>query len=860
MCPLRMYQLRAIAAASAALLGQGAFAQAAESTVIVLGKRASMMSAQEIKRDSIDIVDTVVADEIHKLPDLSVTDALQRITGVQIARDRGEGAAVAVRGLVQMETLLNGREVFTAGNGRTLDFADIPAEMVSSIQVYKTASAERIEGGVGGTIDLRTRRPFDFKGREIVGSARVIHGDLIKGSRSQWSVLASDRWSSASSGQFGALLNLMHQNRGWREDQKSVSAPVTRADLIPGRKVVAPGGSSETTSLGRRERDAASLVLQWRPSNALELYGDASYARFRTFQDSYQINLSATPTFVAGSAETFPGSDDIARVTWTNAPVSVLSFARDTVDRSSQLGAGARWRPNADLAVKADVSHSASFNSLFFSGPFMATSAATFSQDLSTKVPGSSVTGTDLLNPANFRYTGVGYRTLPFHGTLSTAQVDADYQLGDHFFNSVQTGLRHARRGARNTPGLIFADASISLPAVNGPAGAIQATPIGDFFGSEGVASATPYLVANLAGARDAVALRSSFGITTPIPLAAGPLSLWEIAETTEAAYVVGSFKAHRWPLDGNAGVRMVRTREAVSGSRTAPPGTPGVVPLSIDSSYTDYLPNLNLRYHVRDGLLVRAAASKTVTRPNFNQLSPSLVLVRNPITPANNEGSSGNPALRPVRSDNLDLALEHYAQGGTAMTMTAFWKRVDGFVSNVSNPETYEGVTYQVSRPQNTSGARIKGLEFGYQRFFDFLPGRWRGLGLQANYTYIDSATPNSALGTLPLQNLSKNSANVIGIYELERISARVAWNWRSKFLSGVTNVVGVGTLPLYTGDYAWLDASLSYRLNRHVTLALEGSNLLRTVRKAYYGVETRPQSAWLNDRQIGATMSVKF
>ena len=194
--------------------------------ILVVGKRASLASAQEIKRDKMEIVDSVVADDINKLPDINVTDALSRITGVQILRDRGEGAGVAIRGLTQMETLLNGREVFTAGSGRTLDFADIPSEMLAGIDVYKTSSANHIEGGVGGTIDLRTHRPFDFKGRQLLGSARVIHGDLVDKEEPQFSTLLSDRWQTESFGEFGALVNFAYQRRAWREDQKSAGNPV----------------------------------------------------------------------------------------------------------------------------------------------------------------------------------------------------------------------------------------------------------------------------------------------------------------------------------------------------------------------------------------------------------------------------------------------------------------------------------------------------------------------------------------------------------------------------------------------------------------------------------------------------------
>ena len=165
------------------------------------------------------------------------------------------------------------------------------------------------------------------------------------------------------------------------------------------------------------------------------------------------------------------------------------------------------------------------------------------------------------------------------------------------------------------------------------------------------------------------------------------------------------------------------------------------------------------------------------------------------------------------------------------------------------------------MSRPQNANIADIKGVEVGYQQFYDFLPGWLSGLGLQANYTYVDSETLDSTLGEkVPLQNLSKNSVNLIGMYEKGRVSARLAYNWRDKFLSGVTNVVGVGALPIYTKAYGWLDASLAYRYSDKVTFALEGLNLLRTVRTSYYGVETRPQSSWANDLQLGASVTVRF
>lgn len=826
--------------------------------VKVIGKRASLISAQEIKQDKLEIVDSVVAEDINKLPDINVTDALSRVTGVQILRDRGEGAGVAIRGLTQMETLLNGREVFTAGAGRNLDFTDLPSELLAGIDVYKTSSAHQIEGGVGGTIDLRTRRPFDFQGRQIVGSARGIYGDLVDSQEPQVSTLLSNRWQTERFGEFGALIDFAYQRRAWREDQKSTGNPMARTNIIPGQTVIVPNGTTETSSLGHRERTSGQLVLQWRPSDRLELYAEGSYTQFKTLQDSYQINATPSSSFVAGSPRLFAGTNDLQSISWTNAPVSILSFARDTVDRTQQGAFGGSWSQDA-LKIKADLSYTKSYNSLFYSGPVFKGTAATFSQDLSNTIPATSIGGTDLLNPANFQYASMAYRTLPFRGDLSTAQLDGDYQLSKGFIKSVSAGFRYAKRSAGNAPGLIFADAPITgISAADRP-GAVMSNPAEDFLAGNG-SSIGRYMVGNLSTARDAVGLRNAFGITKPIPAAGDPLGVWGVSEETQAGYLMSQFEAKSFPLDGNLGLRAVSTLESVDGSQSVPGGN-RVLPIHINSSDLDFLPSINLRYKLTQSLYLRSSASKTITRQNFDQLSPSLTLIPNTVNPSLNQGRAGNPQLKPIRSNNLDLAVEKYFNSNTSVYITGFFKQVDGFVTTVSNPEVHNGLTYQVSRPQNGATADIQGFEVGYQQFYDFLPDWLKGIGMQANYTYVDSETPSSILGqTVPLQNLSKHSYNLIGLYEKGPVSARIAYNWRDTFLSGVTNIVGIGALPIYTQGYGWLDASVGYRINDHVSCSIDGINLLSTLRSSYYGVETRPQSVWLNDRQIGASMTIRF
>lgn len=827
---------------------------------VVTGVRASLKSALEQKRDKIEITDSIVSDDVNKLPDLNVTEALQRISGIQITRDRGEGGTVAIRGLTQMETLLNGREVFTAGGGRGLNFQDVAAELISGIDVYKTSSAHQIEGGLGGTVDVRTRRPFDFPGLEVAGSARLVQSDLVDSTKPQFSVLASDRFKT-SAGEIGALVNLTYQERAWREDNVSIGNPVSRTDLISGQTVAAPNGVYYNTSAGSRKRTGVSAVVQWRPSADLELYAEANYAKFKTIQDTYGLSIGTSTTPVAGSASLFSGTNDVKAVSYTNVPFTVLAFARDTEDKNQQFAVGGKWIHDA-LTLRADLSYTDSSNTLWFNGINTTSTAPSFTQNLASHPAGNTISGVDLSSPSAYNYTTVAYRVLPFDGDLKAAKLDADYALKNEFLRSIQAGLRFARRGASNAPGLIFGDVGLTNRPVSANPALTRPIPWTDFFPhDQGTPMFRNYLVGNLQSARNPQLLRDSFNITTPLPTTGNPLSVWDINEDTASAHVMANYKfIAGLPIDGNAGIRYVETKENVSGHQSVP-ATGAVAPIDIHTRYHDVLPSFNGRITLMEGLYLRLAASKTLTRPDFSQLSPSLTLIPNPTNPLQNTGGAGNPALKPIRGKNYDLSLEKYFSETGSVYVAVFHKRVEGFPTTVSSPETYDGVTYQVSRPQNGAGAKIKGYEVGYQQFFDFLPGALKGFGAQLNYTYVDSETPSSVAGlTTPLQNLSKNSYNVVLMYEQKKLTARVAYNWRDKFFTGISNIVGIGPIPNYNKSYGWLDASVSYQITDKVRFALEGSNLTRTMRETYYGVETRPSNSWINDLQVMATVTVRL
>ena len=242
----------------------------ASQEVVVTGVRASIQSAESIKRNSDNIVDSIVAEDIGKFPDNSLADSLQRITGVQVFRNAGETEQVVVRGLPNVISTLNGREIFSAA-GRTFSFQNLPAEAVARVDVYKTNTADLIEGGIAGTINTDLHRPLDFKGFEIAGSFREIHSEIAEHNDPIGSLLISDRWHT-SIGDFGALLDVSYQKQHYDEPAAfdDVRNPVT----FNGQTFLAPNVVGDVYNVGRRERPQANFSLQWKPNSELEFYVD----------------------------------------------------------------------------------------------------------------------------------------------------------------------------------------------------------------------------------------------------------------------------------------------------------------------------------------------------------------------------------------------------------------------------------------------------------------------------------------------------------------------------------------------------------------------------------------------------------
>lgn len=862
-------------------------------TIVVTGVRASLQSAANIKRNAAQIVDSIVAEDIGKLPDHNIADALQRISGIQIQRNYGEGSSAAIRGLTQVRTELNGRDIFTAGSSSgvpgTLSLEDVPSELLAGIDVYKNPSSDLIENQLAGTINLRTRKPFDFKGFKFSATASGTYYDLAHTSKPSFSGMISDRWDT-DIGEIGLLVSMSYQKTAFRQDTISTepyyTLDPTNAD--DAATAAALGRTGKTTSLphgagigevyGDRARFGTDISLQWRPSSTLELTGEIFRNDYKFRFDDYSLfaytsGSSITPQ--PGAAFTYAPNGDFVSGTFSNLPIGANTSLDTRHSRTTDYSLNAKWQPTARLKVTGDFQLVAARTDDLRSIVGLSGTATTLTQDLSGNLPSIQIGTTAGLTNASTFSNGYYLDDLNYStATEKSGRLDAEYKFDAGFIKSIKGGLRYA--GQNN----VSNDTGYRYTGLTGSPTDLETVDLSNFF----------HGAANLFGnslfysrstIQDYNATRAELGINS-LP-AYSPYGLNGENVKTYAAYVTTYFAADqlRFPVDGNIGVRVVNTSESVFGSYqqtnlitnsdgTQSTGATTYSPTTYHTSYTSVLPSLNLRMHLNDKLQLRFAASKNISRPTFDQLNPNLSITEPGTLQITQEHDTtgGNPYLKPMKSTNLDASLEWYFSHTGSLTGAVFYKHISNYVQtgiSARNVTFDDGVTatYQVTSYSNVGSANVKGAEIAYQQFFDFLPGPFSGLGMQVNFTFVDSSAPGPAISgpsiQVPLELLSKYNYNLVGMYEKGKISARVAYNWRSSYLV-TTSGNGTGNLPIFDKPYGQLDASISYNVNSHLSVTVNAVNLANSLRQTYAGIETRPRDSTINDRQISGIVKLNF
>ncbi len=860
--------------------------------IVVTGIRASLQSAQTIKRDSVAIVDALVAEDIGKFPDNNASEALARVTGVQVGRYRDEANGVLIRGLPNVQTTLQNRDIFTA-DGRAVALQDFPAQALSKVEVFKATTATNIEGGIAGLVNIGLRRPFDFKGFELAGAIRGTYNDESRKYDPIGSVLVSNRWDTGI-GEIGALLNFSYtQSRylnsiryqGFQDyllpDQQVLPASV-------GRQFTYPQDIGLFYARGIRKRPSLNGSLQWRPNDNLEVYVDGLWQAYRNKRgdDFFGIPLQAgSPTLrdlVLTADGKTPASFN-AQLGIVNGPSKQVGVEKtDTY----QGAVGAKYTAG-NAVFTTDLAYTKSIvDNVYYS--FDTQLIRPIAVDVGLNVEGSvdfTPTGLDFNDPASYNFRGFYDQRNRATGEQIQWQGNMVLDTGSELFPEFQIGLRYANRDASARSGdryAAFPQLGIPIAQVPGvdEGGVIRA----GFRGSDTQQFRRYYSISadgvlnNITGIRDFVRaglVRSGADAGTIATWAPGvpdynAVNAFSANEVTYAGYTQLKFagEALGIKVDGVIGTRIVITDNTLDGTSAQNITTNGVpstvfVPVQANNRYVDVLPNINLTFHLTDKLQFRATRTEALSRPGFNQINPALTIQQGTIGGIiSYTGSGGNPNLQPIRSDNYDASLEYYFSRTGSVSVAGFYRKINGFISSFGTQEinpTFGPIL--VYRPQNAGSGQIKGIEAAFTTFFDFLPGFLSGFGIQANGTYIDGSqslppVPGLTRTTGSLPGVSKWSYNVIGLYEAGPASVRLAYNHRSANVDSYT-APGVFATA-YSAPVGRLDLSASYDFTPNATITVDATNLLKQPYKSYVEAPAYPRDVRYEGRifSIGARL----
>ena len=902
------------AAVSALALGmgaQGAFAQDTapaaapapagdETVVIVRGIRASTTKSLAIKRRSTQVVDSIVAEDIGKLPDNNVVDALQRVAGVQVTgRSGGEATAISIRGMPDITTTWNGRNIFTA-SGRQFALQDIPANLVRQLDVYKTRAADQIETGIAGQVDVATLRPFDFKGPEISVAAREIYLDPAKTFNPNVSVLLSNRWSTGM-GDVGALVNVSYARTKYSDQSVTAGALVpfaTESNLppgftrlqriftdgttpwVPGQYAGLPSAEGSTMNFGGtqypyylardavfqnelkgdRERPAVNVALQWQPNE------DAVYT-FEAFYDGYKNTTfnNLFFTFVdwwgnPGPVTLYPGTN----IMKTRVVNDVYGFnSGDTTIAATDsyvYALNGKWNIGEKLHVVGDL---AIQNSVFRS-QFLAMRTDRVAHQVHVDFnAGDGLTsfGFDntaaLTDPSAWNVAQFYDNANRNSGGAVTGTLDAKYDADWGPVRTVSFGYRYDDRKASEANST--QSSFLGRPLSTLPEGLQYYNK--DFFAGRSDVP-TEWVVANGYYIADHVDEIRSLYHSVDGAFSATKLPLFQtfsIKEVTTSAYVQADLENELFGrrLRSEFGVRYVSVDTDMTFWAKEPSSvdpTKTIVKVSHASkSVSKALPSMTLRYDLTDDVLLRFNYGETLRRPNFNDLNPNLALAGDITNVGIGGGSGGNPDLRATHSKNFDLTAEWYFARGSAVYGTVFRREIDGlvvpFFYTVHLPDADPSLNahdFRISAPVNASDGVLTGSELGITYFPTDLPGILDGFGVQASLTTLDS-TQNVPTEGLDAQHITKSidtsffgvstlSYNATLAYERGPIGARLSYVWRKNFLDHNEASIFANPLGVWKRPEKSLDFQINYDINDHMAVSLDATNLTNELSQTYY------------------------
>ncbi|WP_338762466.1 TonB-dependent receptor [Massilia sp. METH4] len=886
--------------------GSGASVQGGPiATVEVTGIRRSIRSAEQIKRDAAQVVDSINAEDIGKFPDRAAGDALQRIAGVQVGRDRGETSTVTIRGLPDVLTSLDGNDIFT-GRGRRLQYQDLPVQSIAGLDVYKSATADQPEGGMAGAVNIRLRAPFDTKGRTMTAylenRRQQINGSTAAETRNSpgGGALYSNRWNSGA-GEMGVLFDVAYNKERWgypvqwvdRPDRIFSVSPDGTAVRLNDDQPLAPlnpgdrlGNLPQVGGIyngGDRERFSGHGAFQWKINPKLEFttqYLGTGY-RARSEVDYILAIVGWAPRLsnvVLGERGCETRDGQICPILSAVAPPA--QFSPNPYDWDPYVATSA-W------GVKERTNtHYLNLNLRFRDGPWDVTSGLAFThskfiQDrviVDQQIPNATVDvytyGADghggynavttptsaapLRDPNAFVLRGLVQNWEESLGKQTQWRTDASYKLGSGFVRAIKAGLRLSSRSTKYNSAELVSDVDRTNrpnPVAVFGSGFESLVPGVDRLGGQYYVPSRDFLI------DEADRVRAAYGVPAGrVP--DDPNRVFEQRERSTGAYVSARWQTTVGGVDvsGDAGVRVIHVKRKLEGTSRV---GDVITPIDLSTSENNYLPNISALVGWRNNLQSHFSAGKTLSRPEFLRLNPALSLIP-PTVNAPGTGSAGNANLAPTKSTNLDATLEYYFTGNGYAQLALFHRDFTGYLQNYTQDEIINGQRYRVERPQNSGQGTLKGFEFGTQKFFDFLPGIWKGFGAQYNFTWIRDENEtrldvnSPVLTKTRMVDVARKSHNFTLLYEAHGLTGRLAATRRGDYVEQVAEPRFLQDRIVKAATY--VDLSLSYELTKNISVQFDAINLTREKYESYVGDPARPRDIRYTPTTYGLGLRFKL
>ncbi|OFC70275.1 TonB-dependent receptor [Alteromonas confluentis] len=867
---------------SMAVQAQETTSNTATDDIEVISVRASsyadsLSKALSLKQSSAGSVDTILAEDIADFPDQNLAEALQRIPGVAVTREAGEGREITVRGLNSTFTRvqLNGMQAqsLSAGTGgvrtsRGFDFNVFASELFNQLSVYKTTSAELDEGSLGATVSLRTGRPFDFQDNVFAVNGQASYNDQSEETTPRMSALGS--WTNEDDN-FGVLFSASFSNRNvnnvgsdtgrWEDDTfGACSACTSDADVAAVSSAWHPRFPRYADKTHDQDRLGLTAAIQFAPSDNTVISFDALYANIEAHRDEpFMEAISLARTGSTGvqqsdvTAYQIDGNNTMYAATIADVDVRSEFYQADWESEFTQFSVNVDHHFNDDLKVSFLAGSSKSVldnrETTIIYEHFSdndnrkmldyAESSSAVSYDFSDMLNPTIGYSFDTANPANWEVSEFRDRIYDAESTTDTARGDVDYILTDEITVSGGVTWReygYEIEGLRADAPFESRDEADGIVDGNACGVSNVVTENGGDVVSFGGQS---FFMANA----DRV---SEFLDSGCWPYNVRPGDTRSVTEESLGYYVQADFNTEVGEkiLRGNAGVRHVKTDLSSTGI------VGGTEERTIEHDYSDTLPSVNLALEMTDELILRASWAKVMSRPNLGTLNPG----GDVSIFGDYRVSYGNPYIKPFRADASDLAIEYYFDEGALLSLAYFKKDIESFPTSsteqmvwtdIGLPNSLLGAQvddlidqeFEIRSTTNGLGGDLDGFEIQYQQPLTFLPGPdWvRKFGILANLTLVDSEvvyqTEEDENGNVyptrvgPLTGQSDESANFTLYWEDDVFSARISAAYRGEFY---TNLSSSDERKWRIMDAStFVDFSTSYKYSENLKFTLEGINL---------------------------------